>query len=357
MEALLAFLRGALVASGQLLAEAAPFLLGGLLIAGLLAGAFRRERVERLLGGPGFAPIARAALLGVPLPLCSCGVVPAAISLRRHGASRGATVSFLVSTPETGVDSIAISYALLGPLVAIARPVAAFASAVVAGVAVGEDTGSRGAAGAVGAGAAPSAEPPAAPPSGAAAWTRRGVAHAIEEILGEIGPWLLAGVLLGGLLAQALPAGFFSRVPGGEIVSMLAMLAAGIPLYICASASTPVAASLMEKGLSPGAALVLLLAGPATNIATILIVARELGRRVVVIYLAVLSGMSLLFGLALNALWSRFGGGGAGATAPGAEIPTVVSYGCAAILLALIAASAVRAAGRRPDGQAAGGSP
>src|SRR5262245_33966382 len=217
MEALFEFLRGTLVRSGQLFAEAAPFLLGGLLISGLLAGMFRRERVERHLGGPGFAPVARAALLGIPLPLCSCGVVPAAISLRRHGASPGATVSFLISTPETGVDSIAVSYALLGPLIAIARPVAAFVSAVVAGVAVEHDAGSREprAAGAgvalhaqslaAGAGGALPAEPLAAPPSGAAAWTRRGVVHAVEEILGEIGPWLLAGGLLGGLPAEALP--------------------------------------------------------------------------------------------------------------------------------------------------------
>jgi hypothetical protein len=125
---------------------------------------------------------------------------------------------------------------------------------------------------------------------------------------------------------------------------MLVMLAVGIPLYICASASTPVAASLIAKGLSPGAALVFLLVGPATNIATILIVAREMGRRVVVIYLAVLAGASLLFGLALNALWARFGGGG-GLLSPAVEIPAVVSYGCAALLLGLIAGRAVRRGG------------
>lgn len=335
MEAAGQFVRGVLVASGALFAEAAPFLLVGLALSALLAGSFPRARVERLLGGPGIGPVVRAALIGVPLPLCSCGVIPAAISLRRHGASRGATVSFLVSTPETGVDSIAISYALLGPLIAVARPVAAFVSAIVAGVAVGRGDGPDAA-----------AAPPGAPaePPDAASRARAGIAHAVDEILGEIGPWLLGGVLLAGLLAEVLPDDFFARVPGGEIVSMLVMLAVGIPLYICASASTPVAASLIAKGLSPGAALVFLLVGPATNIATILIVAREMGRRVVVIYLAVLAGASLLFGLALNALWARFGGGG-GLLSPAVEIPAVVSYGCAALLLGLIAGRAVRRGG------------
>lgn len=340
MEGVLGFLRGALLTSGSLYAEAAPFLLVGLLISGFLAGVLRRARVVRLLGGPGLAPIARAALLGIPLPLCSCGVIPAAISLRRHGASRGATVSFVVSTPETGVDSIAISYALLGPLIAIARPVAAFVTALVAGVAVGSEEEPAATAASSGGDSEASASP------AAAGWTRRGIAHAVDEILGEIGPWLLGGVLLAGVLAEALPDDLFTRVPGGEIGSMLVMLAIGVPLYICASASTPVAASLMEKGLSPGAALVFLLVGPATNIATILILARELGRRPVAIYLGVIAGASLLFGFALNALWSRFGGGG-GLLAPAFEIPPAVSFACGALLLALIAAQAVRSAWRR----------
>lgn len=190
----------------------------------------------------------------------------------------------------------------------------------------------------------------AAPREAPASRARAGIAHAVDDILGEIGPWLLGGVLLAGLLAEVLPDDFFSRVPGGELVSMLVMLAVGIPLYICASASTPVAASLIEKGLSPGAALVLLLVGPATNIATILIVARELGRRVVAIYLGVIAGASLLFGVALNALWARFGGGG-GLMGPAVEIPAALSYGCAALLLGLIAGRAMRGGtGRRAEG-------
>src|SRR5262245_22553218 len=257
----LLFVAAVAVEAARLFAEAAPYLLGGLLLSGLLAALLPRARVERWLGGAGFRPVARAALLGIPRPLCSCGVVPAAISLRRHGASRGATVSFLVSTPETGVDSIAISFALLGPFLAIARPVAAFVSAIVAGLAVGAGGEERGAADAT----TVSIDAVAGVPGRA----RRGLVHAIDEILGEIGPWLLGGVLFAGLLSISLPDDFFTRVPGGAITSMLLMLAVGVPLYICASASTPVAASLIAKGLAPGAALVFLLVGPATNIATI----------------------------------------------------------------------------------------
>jgi hypothetical protein len=344
MPAPLAFVAGAVVESARLFAEAAPFLLGGLLLSGLLAGALPRDRVERLLGGPGAGPVVRAALLGIPLPLCSCGVVPAAISLRRHGASRGATVSFLVSTPETGVDSIAISYALLGPLIAIARPAVAFASAVVAGLAVG--AGEVPGAARAGADEAPDADVTAtfAVPTGVAARARRGAVHAVDEILGEIGPWLLAGVLAAGFLGHALPDDFFASVPGGDLASMLVMLIVAIPLYICASASTPVAASLIEKGLSPGAALVLLLVGPATNAATIAVVVRELGRRAAAVYLAALAGVSIVAGLALNAASARFGGGsGGGALAAPPEVPAAVSYACAALLLALIARHALRA--------------
>jgi hypothetical protein len=304
MTALWRWLERYLAASLQVLDELAIYLLASLLLAGVLAVFVPRRRLLDLIGRRRRGAPLRAALMGVPLPLCSCGVIPTAIALRRHGAGRGATVSFLISTPETGVDSIATTYALMDPLMTAFRPLAAFLTALVAGLAADQ----------VEPDPAPAPEPAEhcsvcgqGGPSGHehSCWQRirRVIGYAIDELFDDLAKWLLLGIALAGLISLALPPGFADRLPGGELAAMAILLVAGIPLYVCASASTPIAAALVAKGLSPGVALVFLLAGPATNVATILIVGRELGRRTLAIYLGVIAGMSVALGLLLNRLY------------------------------------------------------
>ena len=283
----------------------------GFLGAGLLKAFLPEEAVARHLGKSSTGAVLKASLFGIPLPLCSCGVIPAAVGLRKQGASKGASAAFLVSTPESGVDSIAVTWALLDPVMTVARPLAAFVTATVTGLLINRlpeetapvapEVAPAGGCGCAGGSCAGSATP-AQPPLGRR--LRNGLAYAFGELLGDIGRWLLLGILVAGVLAWWLPDDFFARQLGGEFSSLLIMLVVGIPLYICASASTPVAAAMVLKGLSPGAALVFLLAGPATNAATITVVTRFWGRRATVAYLAAIAGCSLLFGWLLNRFYA-----------------------------------------------------
>jgi len=293
-----------LAGSWHMLLDISPFLLLGFLIAGVLRVLLPEDWISRRLGGRGAGPVFKAALLGVPLPLCSCGVIPAALGLRKQGASRGATLSFLISTPETGVDSIAVTYAIMGPFLAILRPVAAFMNAITAGLFAdtlgGKDDG-------------PPAEPDTCACCGGAgndhshskAERIRGVFRfAFDDLLKDIAGWLLLGLLLAGVIGAFLSPEIVKTYIGTEWVELLLVLLVSIPLYICATASTPVAAALVLAGFSPGAALVLLLAGPATNIATLLMVGRFLGLRSAAIYLSSIILTSLLFGWLVNRLAS-----------------------------------------------------
>ena len=280
-----------------LLARMAPYLLFGVAFAGALHVALPVGFVARHLGGPGVGAVIRAALLGVPLPICSCGVVPVAASLKKSGASDGATVSFLVTTPTTGVDSILATYSLLGPAFAVARVAASVVIGLAAGLAVvisGKPTASEAAA------PAPVEERPA---EGSA--IRRGVGYALGELLGGIARPMLIGTVLGGAIGYLLPAGLIEQYVGQGLLSYMVMLGVGIPLYVCASGSIPLAAALLAKGLSPGAALVFLIAGPATNVATVTVVSEMLGKRVLVIYLSVLAAGALLSGLATDTLFAQ----------------------------------------------------
>src|SRR5207249_3894960 len=289
-------------------------LAGGLAVlvpAGTLMRLFRAGRIRSVLW---------ASAIGTPLPLCSCGVLPTALGLARQGATRGATVSFLISTPETGVDSIALSWALLDPIMTVFRPVAAFLTAVVAGIATNLWGVPHGAAAEAGgppaAEAAPGAElgPDVHLPRGGAeasprqhaARLRRVFTYAFRDLLDEMAHWLVLGIVLAAIVAVLLPASLIERYLGGGFSTMLAMLLIGIPIYTCASASTPIAAALVLKGLNPGAALVFLLSGPATNVGTIVVLLKFLGRRVVAIYLASIAVVSLLAGYALNWIYARW---------------------------------------------------
>ena len=298
------------VETWHILTDAAPYVLFGFLAAGLIKGVLPVEVVARHLGGRSSAAVLKASLLGIPLPLCSCGVLPAAISLRRQGAGRGASAAFLVTTPESGVDSIAITWALLDPLMTVVRPLAAFVTGALSGIlinllpeeqtALSEEQNS---------GACPevccSAKPtPQGPPAGRMA---DGIGYAFGELLKDVGSWMLLGVLIAGVLATLIPDDFFALLFEHQNASLFLMLLVGIPLYMCASASTPIAAALVLKGLSPGAALVFLLAGPATNVATLTVVARFWGRRATAVYLAAIAFCSLVFGWLVNECYAWAG--------------------------------------------------
>jgi uncharacterized membrane protein YraQ (UPF0718 family) len=292
--------------------ESAPFLIFGLFVAGLLHVFLDPAMVARHLGRGRVRPIVMASVLGVPLPLCSCGVLPAALAIRKQGANDGAVTSFLISTPATGVDSIAITYALLGPIMAVVRPIVAFISGVATGFV--QTLSSRS--------AAVGTKVPAAhactvdgccdgdgcPPNehkhhhSAVEKTLAGLRYAFVDLLGEISGWFLLGVLLAGVIMFAVPEDLIERSVGGGLVTMLIMLVVGVPLYVCSSASTPIAAALILKGLSPGAALVFLMAGPATNAAGITVVAGMLGKRAAAVYLGGIAVCAVAMGLLLDAL-------------------------------------------------------
>lgn len=276
--------------------DAAPWLLFGLLVAGLIQAWVPQDGIARLLGGHGVRDVVVGALVGAPLPICSCGVLPAAVSLRRAGASREATTSFLVSTPETGVDSVALSYAMLGPFLAIARPIAAVSSAIITGLLmrflppevdsakielslvqpVQDSCCSSGCCG-----DAATASDPKAQSFGVR--TLGGLTYALTDIFDDIALWLVVGLVLAAATATWIPPEALGAY-GSGIGAMVVMVLVGIPMYICATASTPLAASLLLAGVSPGAAMVFMLAGPATNIATLGVVRQEMGNRGAVLY-------------------------------------------------------------------------
>ena len=316
--------------TGQTLYEAGFWVVLGLVAAGLIHVLVPREWLVRHLGGRGFGSVLKAAILGAPLPLCSCSVLPAALALRGKGAGRGAVVSFLISTPETGVDSIAVTWVLMGPVMAIVRPVAAVVTAMAAGfLEVVRDKGHAG---------IEKNEPACPLCQSDTCWHvapghrwRRFWRFIIFEMGDELGPTLALGLVLAGAVMVLVPDNFFEVYLGNRWISMLVMLAVGLPLYVCATASTPLAAALVAKGLGPGAALVFLLVGPATNVATMLTVGRMLGKVSAVLYVGTIAVMSLVCGAVLE---MAVGAGGIGGTPKEIhEIMPAWLYGAGAILL------------------------
>lgn len=310
----------------SVLCEASPFILFGFLVAGLLKALLPETWMSRHLGGRGPLSVVKAALIGVPLPLCSCGVIPAAVGLRKQGAGPGATTAFMISTPETGVDSLAVTWAMIDPLMTALRPVAAFITATMAGLAANllperlvpavREPLRAGGCGCGGSCGAPAAFVPASAVVGVKprppliSRLRDGLGEAFGEMLSDVGGWLLLGILVAGAISLLIPPDFFASVAsgaGGELLSMLAMLLVGIPLYVCASSSTPIAASLLLKGLSPGAALVFLLSGPATNATTITVMTRSFGPALTAVYVVSIALCSLAFGFVANHVYAALG--------------------------------------------------
>ena len=303
--------------SWHLLLEASVYILFGMLVGGLLKVFLSPSFVAGHLGSGKVSSVIKAALFGIPIPLCSCGVLPAAASLKRQGANNGATTAFLISTPESGVDSMAITYALLDPIMTIARPVSAFVTAVAAGISENllqtqkEEDWHR-----VIDRSCPvdkCCDGQECPPEDHARhhtfiekmWA--GLKFAIDDLWGDLAGWFFAGLLLAGVIAAIIPQDLMTRYLGGGLHSMLIMLLVGIPMYICATASTPVAAALILKGVSPGAALVFLLVGPATNVTSLSVLYGLLGKRATVIYLITLSLFAVLSGLVLDSVYASLG--------------------------------------------------
>ena len=354
-----------LLQSWRILLQSSIFILFGLLISGLLRVFLSPGAVATHLGTGRFRSVLKASILGIPIPLCSCGVLPAAAALKKQGANNGAVTAFLISTPESGVDSMAITYALIDPVMTVVRPVAAFVTAFVAGIAenlLGSSDTAR-----------PVIPDLSCPVDGCCDGRdcdpdmhRRhhslmekitaGLRFAVTDVWGDLAVWFLLGLLLSGMITVLIPESVFSRYMGGGFGAMLIMLAVGIPIYICATASTPIAAALILQGVSPGAALVFLMTGPATNVTSLTVLSRVLGKRATAIYLAAIASCALVFGLLLDRLYA---GMGISARAMVGQAGEVMPYGLelagAVLILGLSIKPIVRMVKRRiarprPDG-------
>lgn len=304
-------IKGVLHESVSLFNEMSPYLLFGFFFAGILHIYFSLDFIARHLGKSSLGSVVKAVILGIPLPLCSCGVIPSAVALKKKGASRGAVVSFLIATPITGIDSIFATYSLMGLVFTLFRVIASSITAITAGILTNLfDFKARG--------------------SDKIELKKDDCEHCNHEVeenhddnkrskfielfryafvtlLGDIWKWLIVGILIAGIISYFIPDTFIQKYLGSSWQSLLIMLIIGIPMYICATGSIPIAASLLLKGMSPGAALVFLLAGPATNAVTITVVSKEIGRTATILYVATIAVMSVLMGMLLNLIWNYMG--------------------------------------------------
>lgn len=333
----------------HLINEMSPYLLLGFFMAGLMHAFIPKKFYMKYLSGRSFRSVLNAALLGIPLPLCSCGVIPTAMSLRKEGASKGAATSFLIATPQTGVDSIIATFSLMGLPFAIIRPIIAFITALFGGAlvnAVDKDKEATNAVtGTAGVSTANNHETSssccchnheaekqaeehscchhhhhheeaaaasccchheeATPDMPFGAKMRIALRYAFVDMMEDIGKWLVIGIIIAALITAVVPDTFFAIFKDNTLLSMLLVLAISIPMYVCATGSIPIAVALMLKGLTPGAALVLLMAGPAANMASILVIRQRLGTRTLVAYLASIVGGAIGFGILIDYLLPR----------------------------------------------------
>lgn len=313
------------------LAEMSPYLLFGFLVAGLLSVLISPESVERHLGSKGLAPLLKASLFGIPLPLCSCGVIPVSMSLRKHGASKGATISFLLSTPQTGADSIFVTLSLLGPVFAILRPVAALITGLVGGSLVQlteQKTDSQNS-------APEKCTDPCCEKHNPKPAIIRILHYGFVALPRDIAKAMIIGLIIAAAISAVIPNDYFAPLLGGGIIAMLVMMLLGIPVYVCATASVPIAAALIAKGASPGVALVFLMTGPATNAAAFTTILSVLGKKTAIIYITTVAGCAVTFGLLLD--WMTKGLALDTITKPMWMMPHWIMNSSAIILLALLA--------------------
>ena len=293
-----------LIETWFLLNEMSPYLIFGFFIAGILKILIPKEKIYYHLSSSNFSSVLKASLIGIPLPLCSCGVIPVATHLDKEGSSRGATISFLISTPTTGIDSILATYSLLGPIFAIIRPISAFVSGIFAGTIVNmiekdkkiKETYKK---------------------DFTCSFCEEENPHihskiekikvifkyGFSELIEDVGKWIIIGILIGGLISTFVPKDFISKYLGNPFYSYSLMLLIGIPMYVCATGSIPIASSLISKGMTPGAGLVFLFTGPATNSATLTFVLGKLGKKNFLIYLFSIILWSVIFGIFIDFLW------------------------------------------------------
>ncbi len=280
----------------SLLIEISPFLLFGFLFSGILSVALSVETVAKYLGGGGIKSIFLASLFGIPLPLCSCGVIPVFSYLKKHGASKASTTSFLISTPQTGIDSIMVTYGLLGPIFAIYRPIVAFVSGIIGGVLVSvldkereneEDL--------------LSCSDECCEEEGSIIW--RIFDYGFIKLAQDIAQPLIIGIVVAALIFFFIPPNYFQSI-GVGIIGMIIMLVLGLPSYICATASIPMALALhVQGGFSMGSLMVFLMCGPATNIATITVSLKQIGKKSTLIYIGSIVLCSILSGLLFDMIF------------------------------------------------------
>ena len=286
--------------------EMSPYILFGLFIAGILHILIPRDKIYNSFSKNNTSAVVKASLFGVPLPLCSCGVIPVAALLRKEGAGKGPVISFLSSTPTTGIDSIFATYALLGPLFAVIRPVNAFFTGIFAGTLtnlmekdklVKSDIEFS-----------CSICSTSSPHShGKGEKIKKMFTYAFFDLVGDIGKWLIIGIVIGGLIGYFVPSWLIEQYLGSPVIAYLLMLVIGIPMYVCATGSIPIAASLIMKGLTPGAGLVFLIVGPATNTATMTFIAGKLGKKPLISYLSAIVISAVLFGILIDWIWMTSG--------------------------------------------------
>ncbi|MCW7754911.1 SO_0444 family Cu/Zn efflux transporter [Desulfobotulus sp. H1] len=312
-------------ASWYVLVASAPYILLGFMLAGLLKAFLPDTLVARHLGSRRFSGVVKACLLGIPLPLCSCGVLPTAAGLREQGAGRGETSSFLIATPETGADSIAVTWALLDPFMAVIRPFSAFITALFTGGIIQlvdrwkegrvESLHKEAVSVAGQMEGIPQGElcrsaccKPEAVTLSVASRLKMGMVFAFGDLFGDIAIWFFFGLLIAGAISVFVTPDMVSTWLGNPLLAMLAMLAVSVPLYVCATASTPIAAALVMKGLNPGAALVFLLAGPAINAASFTVISRILGRSVAMVHVGGIVVCAFVMGMAADWFYALTGG-------------------------------------------------
>lgn len=316
----------------QLSIAMAPYILFGLLFAGILHELVPDSIVTKHLGKDNVSSVVKSTIFGIPLPVCSCGVIPLATSIKKSGASKGATLSFLISTPITGVDSIMATYGIFGWIFTLYRAITSMIIAMVAGILTNifdKDTSTSSVTVEVKKPAfssvAPQAttsftmnaqkqEEPCGTGTGSCCSTNNNqtkkfsftsaITYAFGTLLGDIAKPLFWGLIIGALITVAIPENLSEVLKSYAWLSYIIVIAIAIPMYVCATASLPIAAGLMLSGVSAGAAFVFLSAGPATNTVTIGVVKKMLGTKSLVIYLGSITIGSIFFGLGLDYIFN-----------------------------------------------------
>jgi uncharacterized membrane protein YraQ (UPF0718 family) len=317
MSQLTAFLRE----TWMLTAEMAPYLLLGFLIAGLLRVFFTEAWVQRHLGQRGFYQICKSVVIGIPLPLCSCGVIPVAAGIRRSGGQRGAVAAFTASTPQTGVDSIAASVGMLGWAFTGVRLLVAFVNGIVAGLVVerwgdgkkkdasAEEASEEGSccANAEETGQScchddSATESDSAHDAGKSFGRKlaEGFEFGLVTLPRDLAGALIVGLLIAGVISSLVPADFFEGFPGGLVGSYVALTVISLPLYVCSTGSIPMAYSFLQAGLSPGAVIIFLIGGPATNTATVSALWKMIGARGTIGYILSIIVTSWVFAFIID---------------------------------------------------------